>query len=70
MDTITTAIVTAVSAELVKDLIIDSYNSFKNVLKKKFGEKSDLLNAVDEFLKIKLFLIYIYKKSLDGCPII
>ncbi|MEH1842065.1 MAG: hypothetical protein V7L20_25865 [Nostoc sp.] len=52
MDTITTAIVTAVSAGLAKDLITDSYNSFKNVLKKKFGEKSDLLNAVDKLEKM------------------
>ncbi|WP_375515380.1 hypothetical protein [uncultured Nostoc sp.] len=51
MDTITTAIVTAVSAGLAKDLITDSYNSFKNVLKRKFGEKSDLLNAMDELEK-------------------
>lgn len=46
MDPITTAIVAGV-ANLSKDVIKDAYNALKTALKKKFGEKSDLVNAVD-----------------------
>ncbi|MBD2473077.1 hypothetical protein [Nostoc sp. FACHB-145] len=46
MDPITTAIVASV-ANLSKDVIKDSYGALKATLKKKFGEKSDLVNAVD-----------------------
>lgn len=45
MDVITLAIVGAL-AGISKDAIKDSYDAFKAVLKKKFGEKSDLAEAV------------------------
>lgn len=51
MDPITTAIVTAVGTGLVKDVITDSYNSLKAALKKKFGDKSDLVGAVEQLEK-------------------
>ncbi len=44
MDVITTAILTAVTNLVVKD----SYNSLIIALKKKIGEKSDLINAIKE----------------------
>lgn len=46
MDPITTVIVAAVNT-LGKGVIEDGYNALKNALKKKIGEKSDLINAVD-----------------------
>lgn len=45
MDVITTAIVGAL-AGISKDVIKDSYEALKARLKKKFGEKSDLAEAV------------------------
>ncbi|XHR82831.1 MAG: hypothetical protein ACFKPT_00050 [Gloeotrichia echinulata GP01] len=51
MDPITTAIVTAVGTGLVKDVITDSYNALKAALKKKFGDKSDLVDAVEQLEK-------------------
>lgn len=45
MDVITPAIVGAL-AGISKDAIKDSYEALKAVLKKKFGEKSDLTEAV------------------------
>jgi hypothetical protein len=51
MDPITTAIVTAVGTGLVKDVITDSYNTLKAALKKKFGDKSDLVDAVEQLEK-------------------
>ena len=50
MDTITTAIVAAL-AHLSQDVIKDSYNALKSALKKKFGEKSDLVDAIDRLEK-------------------
>lgn len=47
MDPITTAIVTTVASSLSKEAITDSYNPLKAAIKKKFGDKSDLVNAVD-----------------------
>ncbi|MEH2405796.1 hypothetical protein [Nostoc sp.] len=46
MDPITTVIVAAVNT-LGKGVIEDGYNALKNAFKKKLGEKSDLINAVD-----------------------
>ena len=46
MDPITTAILAGV-ANLSKDVIKDGYDTLKAAFKKKFGEKSDLVNAVD-----------------------
>ncbi|MFS0518591.1 hypothetical protein ACEYW6_28385 [Nostoc sp. UIC 10607] len=46
MDPITTAIVAGV-ANLSKDVIKDGYNALKDALKKKFGDKSDIINAVE-----------------------
>lgn len=51
MDPITTAIVTAVGTGLVKDVVTDSYNALKAALKKKFGDKSDLVDAVEQLEK-------------------
>ena len=50
MDTITTAIVAAL-ANLSKDAIKDSYNALKSALKKKFGEKSELIDTIDRLEK-------------------
>jgi hypothetical protein len=50
MDPITTAIVAAL-ANLSKDAIKDSYSAFKSALQKKFGDKSDLLEAIDKLEK-------------------
>jgi flagellar motor component MotA len=47
MDPITTAIVAAV-AGVSSSAIKDGYNALKEALKKKFGEKSDLVDAVDK----------------------
>ena len=46
MDPITTAIVAAV-AGISSSAIKDGYNALKSALKKKFGEKSDLVDAID-----------------------
>ncbi len=50
MDPITTAIIGAI-AGIGKDAIKDSYNALKSALKKKFGETSDLIEAVDKLEK-------------------
>lgn len=48
MEPVTTAIVTAVTSTLSKEAFQDIYNALKATLKKKFGEKSDLVEAVDK----------------------
>ena len=50
MDPITTAIVAAL-ANLSKDAIKDGYIALKDALKKKFGETSDVVDAVDKLEK-------------------
>lgn len=50
MDPITTAIIAAL-ANLSKDVIKDSYIALKVALQKKFGDKSDLLEAIDKLEK-------------------
>ncbi len=50
MDPITTAIMAAL-ANLTKDAVKDCYEGLKGKLKKKFGEKSDLVEAVDKLEK-------------------
>ncbi len=50
MDPITTAIVAAL-ANLSKDAVKDCYGCLKGTLKKKFGETSDLAEAVDKLEK-------------------
>lgn len=50
MDAITTAIIAALAA-LSKDAIKDSYNALKTALKKKFGDNSDLVDAVEKLEK-------------------
>jgi hypothetical protein len=50
MDTITTAIVAAL-ANLSKDAIKDGYAALKDALKKKFGETSDVVDAVEKLEK-------------------
>ena len=50
MDPITTAIVAAL-ANLSKDAIKDGYSALKVALQKKFGDKSDLVDAVDKLEK-------------------
>ena len=47
MDPITTAILTAVAA-VSSNAIKDSYSALKALLKKKFGEDSDLVEAVNK----------------------
>lgn len=47
MDPITTAIVAAIAA-ISSSAIKDSYSVLKALLKKKFGEKSDLVEAVNK----------------------
>ena len=47
MDPITTAIVAAIAA-VSSSAIKDSYSALKALLKKKFGEKSDLVEAVNK----------------------
>ena len=47
MDPITTAIVTATAA-VGSSAIKDTYSALKALLKKKFGEKSDLVEAVNK----------------------
>ena len=51
MDTITTAIVAAISAGVTKvgeQVISDAYNKLKELLAKKFGTKSKVVKAVKE----------------------
>ncbi len=50
MDTITTAIIAGL-AGISKDAIKDSYNALKGACKKKFGETSDLAEAIDKLEK-------------------
>ena len=50
MDTITTAIIAGL-AGISKDAIKDSYNALKGACKKKFGEGSDLAEAIDKLEK-------------------
>ena len=47
MDPITTAIVAAIAA-VGSSAIKDSYSALKALLKKKFGEKSDLIEAINK----------------------
>jgi predicted Ser/Thr protein kinase len=46
MDPITTAIVTALATNLGKDAIKDGYEALKAAIKKKFGDDSDVVDAV------------------------
>jgi len=50
MDTITTAILAAIG-NLSQDAIKDSYKALKYALRKNFGEKSDLTDAVEKLEK-------------------
>jgi predicted nuclease with TOPRIM domain len=50
MDPITTIIVAAITS-LNKDVIKDSYDALKAGFKKKFGERSDLVDAIDKLEK-------------------
>lgn len=50
MDPITTAIIAAL-ANLSQDAIKDSYQALKGACKKKFGETSDLVEAVEKLEK-------------------
>ena len=50
MDPITTAIVAAL-ANLSKDAVKDGYNALKAALTKKFGDESDLVDAVNKLEK-------------------
>lgn len=51
MDPIITTAIVAALANLSKDAIKDGYDALKAGLKGKFGEKSDLVNAVDNLEK-------------------
>ena len=51
MDPIITTAIVAALANLSKDVIKDSYGALKAGLKKKFGEESDLIEAVDKLEK-------------------
>ncbi|TCG04924.1 hypothetical protein BZM27_37505 [Paraburkholderia steynii] len=55
MDPVTTAIIAALSAaasgattEVAQKAILDSYDGLKELLKKKFGTESDVVDAVDK----------------------
>ncbi len=55
MDSITTALVAALSAgvasgatEVGKQAVVDAYGALKKTLKQKFGDDSDLVEAVDQ----------------------
>ncbi len=50
MDPISTAIIAAI-ANLSKDAVKDGYNALKSALKRKFGEESDLVDAVNKLEK-------------------
>lgn len=47
MELIFTEVIVGALANLSKDAIMDSYNALKAGLKKKFGEESDLVDAVN-----------------------
>ncbi|MDF0553333.1 hypothetical protein [Kamptonema sp. UHCC 0994] len=51
MDAITTAIVTGLAIPVAKDAITDAYTALKAALKKKFGDESDVVNAVKQLEK-------------------
>ena len=51
MDPIITTAIVAALADLSKDAIKDGYNALKAALKQKFGDKSDLVDAVDKLEK-------------------
>jgi hypothetical protein len=51
MDPIITTAIVAALANLSKDVIKDSYDTLKIALKKKVGEKSDLIDAVEKLEK-------------------
>jgi len=51
MDPITLAIVTGLAIPTAKDVITDSYQALKAVLKKKFGDQSDVVDAVEKLEK-------------------
>ncbi len=51
MDPITSAFVTALAIPVAKDVIKDGYEALKSALKKKFGEESDVVNAVEQLEK-------------------
>jgi hypothetical protein len=51
MDPITTAFVTGLAVPVAKDVIKDSYEALKAALKKKFGEDSDVVDAVNKLEK-------------------
>ena len=51
MDAITLAIVTGLAIPLTKDAIADAYAALKAALKKKFGDESDVVNAVEQLEK-------------------
>ena len=51
MDPIITTAIVAALANLSKDAIKDSYVALKAALKKKFGETSDVVDAVDKLEK-------------------
>jgi hypothetical protein len=51
MDPITTSIVTALATNLGKDAIKDGYEALKAAIKKKFGEDSDVVDAVNKLEK-------------------
>ncbi len=51
MDPITTAFVTALAIPMAKDVIKDGYDALKAALKKKFGDQSDVVNAVKQLEK-------------------
>jgi len=51
MDPITLAIVTGLAIPVAKDVIKDGYEALKAALKKKFGEDSDVVDAVNKLEK-------------------
>jgi disulfide oxidoreductase YuzD len=51
MDPITSAFVTALAIPVAKDVIKDGYEALKAALKKKFGDESDVVNAVEQLEK-------------------
>jgi len=51
MDPITSAFVTALAIPVAKDVIKDGYEALKSALKKKFGEESDVVSAVEQLEK-------------------
>lgn len=51
MDPITSAFVTALAIPVAKDVIKDGYDALKSALKRKFGEESDVVSAVEQLEK-------------------